>query len=43
MPNWNEILNEINATGSAHDVVRRRYLSQLHEFTSRNVIIYYAG
>ena len=43
MPNWNEILNEINAAGSTHDVVRRRYLSQLQEFTGRNVIIYYAG
>lgn len=43
MPNWNEILNEIKEAGSAHDVVRRRYLAALHERTGRNVIIYYSG
>lgn len=43
MPNWNEILNEIQATGSTHDVVRRRYLSALHALTGRNVIVYYSG
>ncbi len=43
MPNWNEILNELKEAGSAHDVVRRRYLKGLHELTSRNVIIYYSG
>ena len=43
MPNWNEIHNEIEATGSTHDVVRRRYLSALHELTGRNVIVYYSG
>ena len=43
MPNWNEIHNEIEATGSTHDVVRRRYLSALHELTGRNAIVYYSG
>ena len=43
MPNWNEILNEIKAAGSTHDVVRRRYLSALQQLTRRNVIIYYSG
>ena len=43
MPNWNEILNEIEATGSTHDVVRRRYLSALHKLTKRNAIVYYSG
>lgn len=43
MPNWNEILNEIEAAGSTHDVVRRRYLSALHELTGRNAIVYYSG
>jgi hypothetical protein len=43
MPNWNEILNEIKASGSTHDVVRRRYLSGLHQHTGRNVIVYYSG
>ena len=43
MPSWNEILNEIEATGSTHAVVRRRYLSALHELTGRNAIVYYSG
>lgn len=43
MANWNEILDELKATGSAHDVVRRNYLRKLHEKTGRNVIVYYSG
>ena len=43
MPNWKEILDEINATGSTHDVIRRKYLEKLHQVTGRNVIIYYSG
>jgi len=43
MANWYELLNEINKSGSAHDVIRRAYLRGLHELTGRNVIIYYSG
>lgn len=43
MPSWNEIFNEIHVTGSPHDVVRRKYLAQMHEATGRNVIAYYSG
>ena len=43
MPNWNQLLNEINAAGSMHDVIRRRYLNKIFEITGRNVIIYYTG
>ena len=43
MPNWKEILDEINASGSTHDVIRRRYLEKLYQVTGRNVIIYYSG
>ena len=43
MANWNEILNEIKASGSTHDVIRRKYLENLHQVTGRNVIIYYSG
>ena len=43
MPNSNEILNEIQRTGSPFDVIRRSYLKELHELTGRNVIIYYSG
>lgn len=43
MPNWNQLLDEINAAGGMHDVIRRRYLKEASEITGRNVIIYYAG
>jgi len=43
MPNWKQILDEIQASGSTHDVVRRKYLGRLHEVTGRNIIIYYSG
>lgn len=43
LPGWNELLNETKAAGSTHDVIRRRYLRQLHELTGRNVIVYYSG
>lgn len=43
MPNWNQILNEIQSSGSTHDVVRRKYLKNLEQITGRNTIIYYSG
>ena len=43
MPNWKELLEEVKAAGSTHDVIRRKYLQQLHEKTGRNVIVYYSG
>jgi len=43
MPDWNQILNEIKAAGSTHDIVRRNYLRRLNDLTGRNVIIYYSG
>lgn len=47
MPNWGDVLQEINdeqrrATYS-FDIVRRKYLKVLSEFTGRNVIAYYSG
>lgn len=51
MPNWGQVLSEIeakdaqlsNGAKSAIDVVRRKYLKQLHKRTGRNVIAYYSG
>ncbi len=43
MPSWHQILNELQSAGSTHDVVRRRYIKQLHDLTKRNVIVYYSG
>lgn len=47
MPNWAEVLSEINdktkEARSAVDIVRRKYLLDLHLYTRRNVIAYYSG
>lgn len=43
MPSWHEILREVQAKGSTHDVVRRNYLSELHQISGRNIIIYYSA
>ena len=43
MPTWNDIINELSAKQNSLDVVRRRFLKQLHNYTSRNIIIYYSG
>ena len=49
MPDWSQILDEINARDAAVmsvstlDDVRRRYLAELHELTKRNIVIYYSG
>lgn len=45
--NWNDILNEIKtaqqAGRSAVDVIRRRHLKRLADYTGRNTIAYYSG
>lgn len=43
MPAWNDLLNETKASGSVHDVIRRRYLRRLNRYTKRNTILYYSG
>jgi len=54
MPNWSEVLQEINdyikknagdpeRARQAVDVIRRKYLKALHDHTGRNVIAYYSG
>ncbi len=43
MPSWKEVLDEVKATGGAHDVVRRNYLERLYSLTERSIIIYYSG
>jgi hypothetical protein len=48
MPNWRIVLSEIeketsDASDSAADKVRRKYLMQLHAHVGRNVICYYSG
>jgi ClpP class serine protease len=43
VPTLNEILNETQSVGSGFDVVRRKYIKELSDYTGRNVIIYYSG
>src|SRR5947209_9540803 len=46
MPGWGEILTEINASAAASggqpdlDGIRRKYLTQLHQLTGRDTIVY---
>ena len=43
MPTWNDIINELGSKPNYLDVVRRRFLKQLSNYTKRNVIIYYSA
>lgn len=43
MSNWHQILDEIQKSGSTHDIIRRSYLKKMFELTERNVITYYSG
>lgn len=47
MPNWNEILAEIKTLQaqaiSAPDLIRRKWMNNLHKNTKRNIIAYYSG
>lgn len=40
MSNWSDLLKELGQLGSPFDVLRRKYLSELHEYTHRNIICY---
>ncbi len=43
MPNWQQILVELQQAGSTHDLIRRKYLRSLAKRTGRNTITYYSG
>lgn len=45
MPNWSEILSEVQCDGSpnALDKIRRKYLAKVSEISGRNTIAYYSG
>jgi ATP-dependent protease ClpP protease subunit len=48
MPNWKEVLDEIQVEAkkgvpNALDIVRRKYILEIHKKTGRNVIAYYSG
>ena len=46
MPNWGDVLKEIQAEANAPgpvDKIRRKYLRELFQYTGRNIILYYSG
>lgn len=43
MPNWSDVLKEIQSCDGGLDRIRRKYLLKLHRLTGRNVIAYYSG
>ena len=48
MPNWEEVLEEIQVevrkgVPNALDIVRRKYILEIHKRTGRNVIACYSG
>ena len=43
MPNWSDLVAEIGLLGSPYDILRRKYIKELAEYTNRNVICYYSG
>lgn len=43
MPSWNQVLEEIDSFRAGIDLVRRKYLKELHEITDTNIIAYYSG
>lgn len=43
MGSWSDVQERIREAGSPHDVIRRRALADLSEYTGRNAIIYYSG
>lgn len=40
MPGWSDILSEVN---SNLDVLRKKYITDLSNYTKRNVIVFYSG
>ena len=43
MANYKDIEDELNRAGDVYDVVRRRHIEELHQYTGRNTIAYYSG
>lgn len=43
MSNWHDMLLEIMKLGSQFDILRRKYLAEMHQITGRNIVCYYSG
>lgn len=40
---WNDLLAEVQTSGSTYDQVRRKYLQEMYALRKRNIIAYYSG
>lgn len=43
MPNWEQVINEINSIPNPHDSTRRKYLNLMNQYTGRNIVAYYSA
>lgn len=43
MPSWGAVLEKINSVPNPLDLMRKKYLEVMHQYTGRNVIAYYSG
>lgn len=43
MPSWGQVLEELNNAENPLDIMRRKYLRILHQYTGRNIIAYYSA
>jgi ATP-dependent protease ClpP protease subunit len=43
VPSWPDVQTAVRQNGGPHDVIRRKFLSDLSAYTGRNTIIYYSG
>lgn len=43
MPSWGEVLNELRNAENPLDIMRRKYLQTMHQYTERNIIAYYSA
>lgn len=43
MPNWSDLVKEMQQLGSPFDLLRRKYIKELADYTERNVVCYYSG
>lgn len=43
MPSWGAVLENLNSVPNPLDLMRKKYLEIMHQYTGRNIIAYYSG
>lgn len=43
MPSWGAVLESLNSVPNPLDLMRKKYLDIMHQYTGRNIIAYYSG